>query len=160
MTASVDAVTVAQAFHWFTPAPALAEIHRVLRPGGTLFLVWNKRDRSVDWVRAWGDLLMEGALQRPYDSYYDVDYGELVAADGAFGPIGSWSMEWEQPCDPDLLVERAASISVVGALGEADRSVVLDSVRELAATHPQLAGRSTFGFPYETVVYSCPRRPS
>ena len=37
--ASVDAVTVAQAFHWFDAARALPEIHRVLRPGGVLALV-------------------------------------------------------------------------------------------------------------------------
>ena len=34
--ASVDAVTVADGFHWFNHAQALAEIRRVLRPGGGL----------------------------------------------------------------------------------------------------------------------------
>lgn len=48
--ASVDAVTVAQAFHWFEPRAALAEIHRVLRPGGRLGLIWNRADTSVEWV--------------------------------------------------------------------------------------------------------------
>lgn len=49
-TGSVDALTVAQAFHWFEAERALAEIHRVLRPGGRLGLVWNRADTSVDWV--------------------------------------------------------------------------------------------------------------
>ena len=47
---SLDAITVAQAFHWFDAAGALAEFHRVLRPGGRLGLIWNARDRSVPWV--------------------------------------------------------------------------------------------------------------
>lgn len=47
---SVDAVTVAQAFHWFQGEAALAEIHRVLKPGGYLGILWNVRDESTDWV--------------------------------------------------------------------------------------------------------------
>ena len=44
--ASVDAVTCAQAFHWFRAAEAVQEIHRVLRPGGSIALIWNIRDLS------------------------------------------------------------------------------------------------------------------
>ena len=47
---TVDALTVAQAFHWFDPDRALAEIHRVLRPGGRLGIVGNRADTSVAWV--------------------------------------------------------------------------------------------------------------
>jgi SAM-dependent methyltransferase len=48
--ASVDAVVMSSAWHWVDPDPAIAEIARVLRPAGTLALVWTRRDRSVPWV--------------------------------------------------------------------------------------------------------------
>ena len=48
--ASLDALTVAQAFHWFDAERALAEFGRVLRVGGRFALLWNARDRSRDWV--------------------------------------------------------------------------------------------------------------
>src|SRR5712691_5362078 len=51
---SVDAIVAAQAFHWFDGPKAMAEIDRVVRPGGRLGLVWNARDRNLDWVdRVW-----------------------------------------------------------------------------------------------------------
>jgi SAM-dependent methyltransferase len=154
--ASVEAVTVAQAFHWFDAPVALAEMRRVLRPGGHLFLVWNIRDRRVDWVRRFGDLLVDGPdAERPYDSYYDVDYPALVAAGGGFDPVELWTHGWAQPCDEDLLVARAKSVSVVGSLPPDDKRRVLARIRDLARTHPDLAGRDRFPFPYITRVYRC-----
>ncbi|KQR45385.1 hypothetical protein ASF87_14175 [Microbacterium sp. Leaf161] len=47
-----DVVTVAQAFHWFDEEAACAEIARVLTPGGTLGLIWNRFDPTCAWDRA------------------------------------------------------------------------------------------------------------
>lgn len=51
--ASVDAVVVGSAFHWFDPEQAVPEIARVLRPGGCLTALWTHPDEQVDWVRAY-----------------------------------------------------------------------------------------------------------
>jgi hypothetical protein len=134
-------------------------MRRVLRQGGHLFLVWNVRDRRHDWVRRFGDLLVDGPdLQRPYDSYYDVDYAAVVAEAGGFTAVQLWTHDWAQPSGPDLLVTRAESVSVVGNLPPADKQRVLDRVRRLTETHPELAGRDHFPFPYTTRVYRCRRR--
>ncbi|CZT17993.1 uncharacterized protein RCC_03832 [Ramularia collo-cygni] len=44
---SVDAVTVAQGFHWFANLDSFREIHRVLKPHGVLGLVWNIEDYNA-----------------------------------------------------------------------------------------------------------------
>ncbi|KHK98449.1 SAM-dependent methyltransferase [Microbacterium mangrovi] len=48
--ASADALVFGQAWHWVRVAEACAEAGRVLRPGGSLGLIWNLRDESVPWV--------------------------------------------------------------------------------------------------------------
>lgn len=50
--ASVDVVTVAQAFHWFDVDAACAELGRVLVPEGVLGLLWNHSDPACAWDRA------------------------------------------------------------------------------------------------------------
>ena len=54
---SVDAVLVAQAWHWFDPERAVDEVARVLRPGGRLGLVWNTRDERMGWVKDLGRII-------------------------------------------------------------------------------------------------------
>lgn len=56
-TQSLDDITAAQAFHWFDHERAIPEMHRVLRPGGRVGLLWNLRDESSDWVRALSDII-------------------------------------------------------------------------------------------------------
>jgi len=50
--ASVDAVFVAEAIHWFDPAAAVAEIARVLRPRGGAAVLYNRldwQDEATSW---------------------------------------------------------------------------------------------------------------
>ncbi|GIH99288.1 class I SAM-dependent methyltransferase [Planobispora takensis] len=49
--ASVEAVLVGQAMHWFDLDRALPEIRRVLAPGGVLAGLWNLDDDRISWVR-------------------------------------------------------------------------------------------------------------
>jgi SAM-dependent methyltransferase len=44
--ASADLVTAAQACHWFDRPRAVAEMARILRPGGGVALFWNVRDET------------------------------------------------------------------------------------------------------------------
>ena len=44
--ASVDFVTVAQAFHWFDPFLFKKECERILKKNGLVFLIWNIRDMA------------------------------------------------------------------------------------------------------------------
>lgn len=122
--ASVDAVLVGQAFHWFDVERALPEIARVLRPGGTLGLLWNVRDQSVDWVRTvWEDLepgTDDDVSQTPFTATAGLDAPEH----GAFGN--------NQSLDHDLLVDLVASASTVITMPDGDRLGVLERVRTLA----------------------------
>jgi SAM-dependent methyltransferase len=160
--ASVDVVTVAQGFHWFDPEPALAEIARVLRPGGALALVWNIARRADErWLDAWFDIVTGVGGELPYEQFLgEVDQPALVASagHGAFTPLQEWRTRWTHLLDPDQLVARAASISIVASLPDDRRAEVLERVSELVATHPDLAGRPVIAFPYLTRVLWCHRR--
>jgi len=71
--ASVDLVTVAQAFHWFDIAATLPELSRVLRPRGSVVAYWNLRDLSSDFMRAYDAVLRRhsseyGVLDKPVET--------------------------------------------------------------------------------------------
>jgi SAM-dependent methyltransferase len=55
---SMDAVTAAQAFHWFDLDPTREELRRVLKPRGQVIMVWNNREKEIDpFNRAYSHLV-------------------------------------------------------------------------------------------------------
>ena len=149
---SVDAVVCAQSFHWFATAEALAEIHRVLKPGGRLGLVWNVRDERVPWVAALT------ALLTPYESdakrYHKLEWRGVFPST-AFGPLREAHFRHHHVGSPErVIVDRVRSTSFIAALPPGERARIDEQVRALIAATPELANHAEISFPYLTAAFS------
>lgn len=153
---SAGAAVVGQAFHWFDGPAALAEIHRVLRPGGGIGLLWNERDESVDWVRRLTEIVESEAGDTP--RFRSGLWRRAFAGQALFGPLGEARFDHQHAGGPELVVGRVASISFVAALPERRRQALLAGVRDLLATHPDTAGRREIRLPYRTLACWALRR--
>lgn len=138
--ASVDAVTVAQAFHWFRADEALREIRRVLRPGGGLGLIWNVRDESHPLNAGASAIIapLEAGVPRGRKRNWAEVIGASETAD----------FTHEQLLDEDGFVQRFTSISFVASAPDEARAEVAERLRALARE----AG-TPIRLPYVTEVY-------
>jgi SAM-dependent methyltransferase len=151
--ASVDAIICAQSFHWFANQSALNEIRRVLKLGGTLGLIWNLRDESVQWVAALRAVFdaHEGDAPR----YHTHAWRRLFPANG-FGPFCERRFPHGHTGSPEhVIIDRVLSTSFIAALPTSERHGVAAQVRQLIATTPDLAGKSEVTMPYVTAAFSC-----
>jgi len=153
--ACADAVIAAQAFHWFRGDAALAEFHRLLRPGGKLGLIWNRRDESVKWVAqlaAIVDRFEEGTPR-----YKSGEWRRAFASTSLFAPLRHAEFCYLQSGTPETVLDRVASMSMIAVLDEETRQGVLEEVRTLLRVHPDTRGRELIEFPYRTDVYAAER---
>ena len=137
---SVDAVLIAQAWHWVDPARAVPEVARVLRPGGRLGLVWNTRDERLGWVRELGRIIGSD----------DGDRLE-VTLPAPFTALERHRVEWTNYLTPQALVDLVASRSYCITSPADLRTRTLEQVRELLASHPALANSTGLALPYVSV---------
>jgi SAM-dependent methyltransferase len=148
-TASADLVTVAQAFHWFDGDAALAEIHRVLRPGGRLALVWNRRVTEDPVNRAIEAILAPHRAEVPTHRWDT--WRATFERTALFGPLEEHVFSSEQHLNADGMADRIGSISFIASLPDDERANVLEEARALAAGGPVTV-------PYRTEVQIAERR--
>jgi SAM-dependent methyltransferase len=147
---SADAVTAGQAYHWFDPEAAHAEIARVLRPGGVFAPVWNLRDESVDWVARMSELVgidrdgSTGGKQLAPDQFGD-----------AFGVVERRDFHYSQPHTADSLLALVQSRSWYLTASEGRRAELRAAIHSLTVDLP-----SSFELPYVSRVYRAVRIPS
>jgi ubiquinone/menaquinone biosynthesis C-methylase UbiE len=142
---SVDAVTVGQAFHWFRHDEAVPELHRVLRPGGAVALIWNSRDQERPLQREISELI------RPLIPAGRPPVGHSAKAleqSDLFGPVEERSFPFPQQLDADGLADRIASISFVAAAPADVRTELDRRLREIVAEQGGVVD-----FAYVTEVY-------
>jgi SAM-dependent methyltransferase len=135
---AVDAVFVGEAFHWFRGDHALPEIHRVLRLGGGLAVVWNHGhwdglpfeqevfDR-LDQVPA-PDVRPEN---RPYTDLWREPFDRL----GLFQPLRRESFERVLRLSVEQVVNLVTSWSYVAARPVAEREQLRRDLTAILERH-------------------------
>jgi SAM-dependent methyltransferase len=146
---SVDAVVAAQAFHWFDHDAARREFARILRPGGWVAVLWNRRRiDSNPFMREYNQLLVERAVD-----YSRVDHRRVGAGDleRFFGEYEESSFPFEELLDFDASLGRMLSASYVAAPGQEGHNEIVAGLREVFDRHHE---DGCVRWVYTTDVYS------
>ena len=138
--ASIDAVFAAQAFHWFDDDRAVAEIARVLRPAGSLVLMWNLPAGPWEPSTASAEELLLSRCPNASEVDYDpLDLGRgaryasdrWVLPEASFEPLRAEQLPNPQALSRDDLVAYYASMGWLAELPDEVRLPLIDAVREL-----------------------------
>jgi SAM-dependent methyltransferase len=152
--ASVDVLTCAQSFHWFATPAALAEIARVLKPGGRLGLIWNIRDERTDWVGALTAIMTphEGDAPRFHTGAWRARF-----PDARFTAATETTFEHTHDGRfATVVTDRVMSVSFIAALAPEKQAAIRAKIAALQARFPALAGGEV-RFPYRTLAVAMTR---
>ena len=153
--ASVDAVLVGQAMHWFDLEHATPEMARVLRPGGALAGLWNHDDLDVEWLR---EAKAVAEANRPAPSIpAHVGEGGDLPAEPFFGPAQRLDFRWAMHRTVEGFLANMATHSWLLTSEPAERDAALARARDYLAGRPETAS-GEFDVPMGTIVWRTLRR--
>lgn len=145
--AAVGAVCYAQAWHWVDPAAASAEAARILRPGGTLGLVWTYLAGGDPGVAA-----VEAAMHALHDGPGEHDES-FARVRGPFGDLDRREVTWSMPSTTAALAQLVTTRSYYLARPERERAYLRRTVAQAVEAHFGPIGDAPIEVPYATVAY-------
>jgi len=130
--AAVAAVFVGEAFHWFANAATLDELARVLRPRGTLAILFNQADGDFEPLlpEAFWAAYREAAIEKPPEQTVSSGLWKSPFP-GPFEPFAEQSFPNPIELDRAQILAQAASWSMIAGLPESERSALLARLAEL-----------------------------
>lgn len=147
---AIDLITAGQAFHWFDPESSRKEFMRILKPNGSVALVWNHRqDSSTPFMVAYDDLLSTYCPEYAEVTHTRIDDSHLSAF---FGPNGYKTAEFpnSQQFDYEGLEGRLLSSSYTPQPGHPNYEPMLLRLQEIFTEYQQ---EGYVSFEYLTRVY-------
>ncbi|WP_334147733.1 class I SAM-dependent methyltransferase [Microbacterium sp.] len=147
MDGSIDAVTVAQAFHWFDRDAACREIARVLAPGGVLGLLWNHSDPSCSWDRACH------RIAHPAVGESDATTSSAAAELPGFEFVRQETVRWRERITRTTYVRRWGTVSSFLVADDERRAEMLHAVETVLDASDDTRGCTELDLPQVTDVF-------
>jgi SAM-dependent methyltransferase len=146
---SVDCVIAAQAFHWFDPTKTRREFRRILRAGGWVVLMWNRRLKdATPFLGAYEALLETHGVDYAQVRHDRIDEAALARF---YAPGFHWhALPNAQIFDFESLKGRLLSSSYAPPQGHSGHAPMMAMLRRIFQEHQQ---HGRVRFEYETVIY-------
>lgn len=144
---TVQAVAVAQAFHWFDRDAACAEIRRVLVPDGRLGLFWNHYDPTCAWDRA------AQRIAHPAVDQVERTTGDTPADLPGFVLVHREELRWRETITRDDYLSRWGTVSSFIVADGRTRAEMTAAIERVLDEDPETRGRAVFDLPQETSTF-------